>query len=176
MKRRNKALTVLFSFIPGAGQMWQGFLLCGFELMIAFFGTIFISVLLNADLLFLFLPVIVAYSFFESLNRMSLDDENFYALPDSLTILNGKNVIKDRKSAYIAGGICLIAIGVVALWNGAYNMIWRVFEGYFSYADLDMLDTIFSQIPKVVLSLGAIVGGIVLIAKKKKEIDNGDNK
>lgn len=172
MKRRNKALTVLFSLCPGAGQMFQGFMICGLELLIAFFGTIILDIITNIDALLLILPVIWIYSFFDSINKMSCDDEKFAATEDKL-IFNLKGY-HPTKAFYRICGVVLIAIGVVSIWNMLATTMYEWMSSLFIEAEeLIFLSDIIYVIPKVIFALLIIAGGIILICRKKKEITNG---
>lgn len=72
MKRTiSKFLTVLFSFLPGAGHMYMGLMRQGLQFMVLFFLPIFLIVWLRLGFLGLALPIIWCYSFFDALNRIS---------------------------------------------------------------------------------------------------------
>lgn len=172
MKRRNKALTVLFSFCPGAGQMFQGFMICGLELLIAFFGTIMLDVVTNIDALLLLLPIIWIYSFFDSINKMAYDDERFAATEDKL-IFNLKGY-HPTKAFYRICGVVLIVIGFVSIWNMLATTVFEWMNSMlFEAEELIFLSEIIYVIPKVIFALLIIAGGIILICHKKKEIENG---
>ena len=70
MKTKSTFLTILFSFLPGAGHMYLGLIKQGIQLMVLFFGTIFLSSLTVSffgnvfSLLLFFLPVFFCYSIF----------------------------------------------------------------------------------------------------------------
>lgn len=68
MKSKSKALTILFSFCPGAGHMYLGFLQRGVQLMAIFWFSIFLISWLNLDILGFVLPVVWFYSFFDALH------------------------------------------------------------------------------------------------------------
>ncbi len=171
MKRRNKALTVLFSLIPGCGQMFQGFMVCGLELVVGFFGAIMLGSVTDIDELFLLLPIIWVYSFFDSINKMSYDDEKFAAAEDKL-IFNIRGITAGR-AFYRVCGIVLIVIGAVAVWNMISGSILG-FLGNTMTNDQDyyLIVDIAYNIPKAIFALLIIAGGIMLICRKKKEIDN----
>jgi len=69
---RSPALVFLFSLLPGAGHMYMGFMRRGLQLMVLFFGTIWLGSLSTpigiSDLVtVLAAPVVWFYSFFDSL-------------------------------------------------------------------------------------------------------------
>lgn len=70
---RSPVLVFLFSLLPGAGHMYMGFMRRGLQLMVLFFGTIWLGSLsmpLGFSDLFgmLAAPVVWFYSFFDSLS------------------------------------------------------------------------------------------------------------
>ena len=46
-KKKSSFLTFCFSFLPGAGQMYMGFMKRGISLMSSFFFLIFLAVFFN---------------------------------------------------------------------------------------------------------------------------------
>lgn len=71
---RPSTLVFLFSLLPGAGHMYMGFMRRGAQLMVLFFGTIWLGSLAGPLPAFselwgiLVAPVVWFYSFFDSLN------------------------------------------------------------------------------------------------------------
>ena len=65
---RNKFLVFCFAFVPGAGQMYLGMMKKGLVIMGAFWAVIAIAVMLNLGVLFVFLPIIWFYAFFDTFN------------------------------------------------------------------------------------------------------------
>jgi len=80
MNSKSKALTLLFSFVPGAGHMYLGLMQKGTSIMGLFFFSIFLISWVLLDLLGFALPVIWCYSFFDALH--SLEDD---AMPEELS-------------------------------------------------------------------------------------------
>ena len=177
MKRRNNALTVLFSLIPGAGQMFQGFMNTGLLLLAIFFGVIFFASLFDLYIICLALPVIWCYSFFDSINKMNHDDEEFYELKDDFPF--DLNPIKKSGAAIKIIAVILILTGFFSLWNIIYMPLNNYIYGteynfpHIIYYLVDML----SYVPRLSIAILIIVVGICLIRKKKKElnVDDTDN-
>ena len=133
-KRRNpignksKFLTFIFGLIPGAGQMYLGYMNRGLAFMVSFGIVIFISGLLNFIRLDFLMPIIWAYSFF-----------------DTFHIYNGKEVsddidfdfdlIKDKiKLEYI--GKLLIVIGIIGLVsNVGFPLVVELFDQFIPNVD-----------------------------------------
>ena len=63
---KNGLLTLLFAFIPGAGQMYQGYMKRGLSLMLMCCAICVLAVLFSPIAFFLLL--VFMYSFFDTLN------------------------------------------------------------------------------------------------------------
>ena len=62
MQRKSGFLTFCFACLPGAGEMYLGYMKRGLSVMIAFWGLIFVASLLNMGILGILAPIIWAYS------------------------------------------------------------------------------------------------------------------
>ncbi|MDE6615889.1 MAG: hypothetical protein K2K35_04930, partial [Lachnospiraceae bacterium] len=110
--KRNQFFNFFISCVPGAGQMYQGFLKRGTSLMTIFFIEIFLAGIVNIDWLLLGLPVIWSYSFFDSMNTNSLSDEEFSKIEDRYLFTSGNPAFKIPQSKIrIPAAILLIFIG-----------------------------------------------------------------
>ena len=76
-RQKGKFLTFCFSLVPGAGQMYLGFMKQGLSLMTVFAALCAFSTWLAIGPLLLFAPIIWFYSFFDVINKNSLDPEEF---------------------------------------------------------------------------------------------------
>ena len=81
-KKKSGFLTFIFSWIPGAGQMYMGFMRMGVSLMGLFWGILALSIFFNTGFLMLIDVVVWFYSFFHAHSLRAMDDEDFYALED----------------------------------------------------------------------------------------------
>ena len=70
MQRKSGFLTFCFACLPGAGEMYLGYMKRGLSVMLAFWGLIFVASLLNMGILGILAPVIWAYSFFDTFNLL----------------------------------------------------------------------------------------------------------
>ena len=86
MNRKNGFWTFCFAFIPGGGQMYQGYMKRGLSLMGLFVFVIFLISFLGLGLLALALPVIWAYSFFDTFNIHGQTPEQAAVNPDRYLI------------------------------------------------------------------------------------------
>ncbi|MCI8376059.1 MAG: hypothetical protein HFI29_11585 [Lachnospiraceae bacterium] len=177
-KKKSGFLTFLFSWIPGAGEMYMGFMKMGVSLMGLFWGIISLSVLTNTGYLILVDVIVWFYSFFHAHNLRAMDDEDFYALEDHYLIpvdtdrefWSRITIAKYRK---LLAGI-LILFGVAVLWNTLLDLLyWALPEYIWEY-----VRSVSYFIPQLVLGIGIIAVGVLLIRGKKQELlmeeDRGD--
>ena len=66
--KKNLFLTFCFSFIPGAGQMYQDYMKRGLSIMILFAIFIALYAMTGISLFMIPVPIIYAYSFFDTYN------------------------------------------------------------------------------------------------------------
>ncbi len=172
--KRNKFLTFCCSLLPGAGEMYLGFMKQGICLMSAFFLIWAVSGLLNLPALLFINPVIWFYSFFHVHNLSSLPDEEFYALEDDYLVhlkdfpfLSKEWLDKNQR---IAAGT-LIILGALLLWNYLIDFLY-VAIGVFSPSDrVYMLLHAFGDFSvRAVFAVCIIALGIHLIRSKSKEL------
>jgi len=141
----NKFLTVLFSFLPGAGHMYFGMMKRGISFMAAFFLSIVCAVffennfftILNINTMFIFLiPLTWFIAFFDfwRFPRMSMEErlavEDEFLMLDQFELL--KNAAKGTamRKVRIVAGILLILAGASQLFERfvmdfLMNAYWR---------------------------------------------------
>ena len=174
-RKKNRFWTFIFSLLPGAGEMYMGFMKQGVTLMGAFFLLIFLASWLNMGQLLFVLPVLWCYGFFHVHNLRAMPDEEFYALEDDylfhLERILPKEKNMDQKSRNVLATICIVT-GAVILWNNLSSLLrlclphflqnwyWKFQRG----------------VPQVVVAILFIVGGIWLIRGKKKELDEQEQR
>lgn len=81
-RQKNKLLMFLFALIPGAGQMYMGFMKQGLSLMTLFSALCAVGIWLDLKPLLFFAPIILLYSFFDATNKNAMDTEAFRKLED----------------------------------------------------------------------------------------------
>ncbi|MGI6227616.1 MAG: B-box zinc finger protein [Peptococcales bacterium] len=159
-KPREGKLKVIFHFIcsliPGAGQMQQGAMRRGVQIMLTFFGFVILAGVLHLDEL-LFLGVVIwFYSFFDSyhikkakfLHIEGWDKE--FIKPEYLD-----QIITNKESKWV--GWLLVALGGFAILNIFFN-IGRMFIDY----------QIFRALQDSILPVLAIILGWNILKKSKK--------
>lgn len=112
--KKNGFFTFIFSFIPGAGQMYQGYMKRGLSIMIAFVllgcGTVECFDLFGLGVIL----TIIAYSFFDTFNIRNMSIEERENKKDEYVWNNLDGIIpegfKTKKNKFL--GVLLILIGL----------------------------------------------------------------
>lgn len=165
---KNLFLTFCFSFIPGAGQMYQEYMKRGLSIMIMFIAFCAMSIMIGTPIFVLPLPVILAYSFFDTYNIRNsiargeiLEDEYIWKNTD-ISFLNINIEILKRNAIL---GIILILFGLYLLVDNVFIDIARVYDiewlGYF-------LTYFLRYIPPILIASISIVMGFKFISKGKE--------
>lgn len=134
-KKKSRFWLFVWSLIPGAGEMYLGFMKMGVSLMLGFAVLIMVTAVTNLGMLGVFPMVMYVYCFFHANNLGTLSDEEFYAVQDQYFFgLDGLNSIEkmqvelSRKYRKIAA-VILIVIGLVMLWDQIFSWLLEAFGG-----------------------------------------------
>ncbi|MCX4321188.1 MAG: hypothetical protein OSJ44_15985, partial [Lachnospiraceae bacterium] len=107
-KKKSGFLTFCFSFLPGAGEMYLGFMRMGVSLMGLFFALIALAAVLDLPALLFVLVVVWFYSFFHVHNLAGMSDDEFFNTEDEFLFnldaffhMDNKNVEKYRKAVAV---------------------------------------------------------------------------
>ena len=163
MKRKSKFWTYVFAFVPGAGQMYLGFLKQGASIMLSFFLAIFAADFFGVSLLIALLPVIWCYGFFDTINKSHLTDEELENITDKSLfdgIFSTNFFTHIRKYTWL--GIFLIILGVFLLIDKI--VITELGRLGFVYGY-----TVRHYIRTIILAGGIILLGIKMISGKREE-------
>ena len=114
--RKNGFWNLCFSVIPGAGQMYQGFIKRGVSIMTLFFGWIMVCAFFGIDEALLLAIVIWFFGFFDSLHRNSLTDAERELLKDGFIFIQGNEMEHFSLRGFrIPAAILLIFFGSYSL-------------------------------------------------------------
>lgn len=167
-KPREGKLKGLFHFIcslvPGAGQMQQGAMRRGVQIMLTFFGVVIMATVLHLEELLFFGVVIWFYSFFDSyhikkarfLHIEGWDKE--FIKPEYIN-----QIITNKESKWV--GWILVAIGGFATINIIFNIGGRMFH-----------HQIFWALQDSILPVLAIILGWNILKKSKKLTEETEGK
>lgn len=171
MTRKKRGLwTFLFSLLPGAGEMYLGFMKQGVSLMCIFLGWFAFCAWSGFEVGLFVLPVIWFYSFFHVHNLVSLPDEEFYQQEDYYMLLQLDKIVSFDK--WERGKVKFIA--AVLIFIGGYTILttlWESFWGIMPGWLYDQLSVVRNGVPRIVISLILIAFGIYLIRGKKKKLE-----
>lgn len=173
IKKKNGFGLFLCSLIPGAGEMYLGFMKEGISMMGAFTVLFILAVFANVGLFGFALPIVWFYSFFNAHNKAGLSDEEFYSLEDDY-LFHVDRLLPDgklsRKQTVIWGWI-LILLGVSIIWRPVIRSMINAVRVYISTEIADMIGGILYQMPKYVVAAVLILCGIHMICNKKNELE-----
>lgn len=167
--KKNGILTLLFACIPGAGQMYQGYMKRGLSLITLFFLCIMAGMLLEP--LVLTALIVWMYSFFDTFNLRAQFIAGTAPADDYLVHFNTKDTrltLFFRDSHKLVGW-GLIALGAMVAYQNIImrvlgDVMWRWGQNSpFFRAVYLMLD----ELPEVVVCVALIVCGVWLVRGPK---------
>ena len=167
--KKNGILTLLFACIPGAGQMYQGYMKRGLSLITLFFLCIMAGMLLEP--LVLTALIVWMYSFFDTFNLRAQFIAGTAPVDDYLVHFNTKDArltLFFRDSHKLVGW-ALIALGAMVAYQNIImrvlgDVMWRWGQNSpFFRAVYLMLD----ELPEVVVCVALIVCGVWLVRGPK---------
>lgn len=172
IKKKNRFFTFIFSFLPGAGHMYMGFMNRGVSLMSCFFLIIFASVWLNMGPLMFIVLIVWFYSFFDTHNIRSMPDDEFYELEDKYIVfpefLKDSSYRELQKKYRNIIAVILIILGFTVLWNNFFDIFSYMLPDEFR----NLLYSFGHNLPQLVIGVAIILFGIHLIRGKKQELDD----
>ena len=157
--KKNLFFTFCFSWIPGAGQMYQNYMKRGLSLM-CIAGILFIlAVMLETAIFVIPVLIIMAYSFFDTYNlRNSIGEE--YEVKDDY-ILKGIDFDKIKGNKLL--GIGIILVGLYLLLN---NVLYGVARQIGVQWLITFIRTIRMYFPSLIVSAITIGIGVKMISNK----------
>lgn len=173
-QKKNKLFTFVFSFIPGAAEMYMGFLKNGISLMALFLASLAVPITVNSMEAFVLVVVLIwFYAFFHARNLAAVSLEEFQALSDSFIwegFLEERNMHISNPTLRKWGAGILIVFGAVLLWENFSSMIYNLIPDRY----WEELYPIVNRVPQVVVAVLIIIIGLKLMAGKKEEINGNE--
>ena len=167
--KKNNFFTFIFSFLPGAAEMYMGFMKNGFSILAVFFVACACCVA-GADFMMPIVFLIWCYGFFHARNVAKLDDASFAAFEDAYVWeeFDTKRAISvPADKLRIGAAIVLILVGLSMIWSYVSEIVFKLIPNEY----WDYLYPIISNIPSLVIAIALIVFGFMLISGKKKELE-----
>ena len=166
-KRKNGFLTFCFAFVPGAGQMYLGYMHRGLSIVTLFavvtMAASFFS-FLGLGILAVLLPIIWMYSFFDTFRIAGMTPEEATAHPDAF-LLDPAEVMGEKWRSLLCGrhkiiGIALIVLGAYMLYrNFLYPSLMRLVYEF----NLGWLERMMNGLPVLLMAFVIIALGVWLI-------------
>lgn len=179
-KKKSRFWLFIWSLVPGAGQMYLGFMKMGLSLMLGFMVLIAVASLTNLGVLAIFPIALYIYSFFHANNLGALNDAEFYSIKDQylfgmegLDSLETMRVNISQKYRKIAAAV-LIVIGLIMLWNMGFDILVDIF-GWNNYYLRQIGYFMNDRMPRMVIAIAVIWIGISLIRGKKVDYIEEDH-
>lgn len=172
IKKKNGFMTFICSLVPGAGEMYLGFMKEGLSIMCLTYAVFLMGMWLDASWIICSVMILWFYSLFNVHNKASLTDEEFYALEDDYLfhldqiLPEGKLSGKQTK----VFGWLLVFFGIATVWRPSIRNLLAVLRTYFSEDFANIVGHYLYSIPRFVVAAILILSGIRLIWKKKTEL------
>lgn len=173
--KKSRFWSFIWSLMPGAGEMYLGFMKMGISLMLGFMGLVAVVAITNIGVLSVFPVVMWFYSFFHANNLASMDAQAFCMVQDEYLFgMGGLNNMEKlhvqmtgKKKKVIAA--VLIIIGVVMLWEEMFSILIDIF-GWDNYFLSQIYSFVRYDLPRFVFGIAIIWVGVVMIRGKKEDI------
>lgn len=167
-KKKNKFLTFCFSLLPGAGEMYMGFMRTGVSLMLLFFLSLFIPVTLRLDVLSAVGLIVWFYGFFHANHLAGLSDTEFEQVKDEylfgLDAIAGGRDFVTKYQKWVAAA--LIFSGILLLWNTLTDIAYGIFPRFVYEA----MRVVGDYAPRIVIAIAIIFIGIKMIQGRKQQL------
>lgn len=180
-RRKSRFLLFCWSFLPGAGQMYMGFMKMGVSLMGSFM-LMTVGVSFSRFGILSVIPLVIwFYSFFHANNLGGLLDEELNSIKDNYLFFDDDS--EDSLKASVTGkyrkaaAAALIIIGTSMLWDVLCDILYKIFgKEWFNMYFKEISNIVSNQVPRVIIGMVIIWFGVKLIRGKKEELDRLEEK
>lgn len=165
--KKNGFLTFCFSFIPGAGQMYQGYMKRGLSIMLLFGIFTGITGVAGTPILAIPIPIIFAYSFFDTFNIRNRTGEQNQIKDDYVwNDFSDKDIFKGIKEKKINNflGVVLIVIGIYILLDSVLSNIAHRLDLYYLS---NFMNIVMRYLPSALIAVLSIYFGVKLVSRKR---------
>lgn len=172
-KKKSSFWTGIFSLMPGAVEMYYGFMKMGLSIMLIFFATIAITAFFESGILSFFIVIAWFYGFFHARNFAGLTDEELLNIPDEY-VIDVNRFFSSEQNIKLSSDIFkrkivqygIIFVGITMLWQGVLGVFRCIFPHYGAYYRIFRL---LDLVPRFVFSIAIVWFGCYLIQVKKDE-------
>lgn len=174
-RKRNGFLTFVVSFMPGAAEMYMGFMKCGFSLMLLFLAAVYCTFgnFMGEGLGMLLMVLVWFLAFFHARNLSACEGDALQSIEDDFIWNRFWGEETARKAAPAVrkwSAVFLIVIGVGLLWRNLYSMFVHMIPEHL----WNMLWPIVERVPQIAIAFIVIAIGVSLMIGKKKELKDGE--
>ena len=163
MKAKNRFWTLIFAFVPGAGQMYQGYMKRGLVHITLFCVSLGLGIL-TGGILAILMPIIWMYSFFDTFTLRSQLMEGCAPADDyPIRLEDTLHLERFVQSSHKLLGWALVFAGLYSL----YFVAIRPLGWYFNDMGLYWLSDLIWDVPSLVMAFILIVVGVRLVRGKK---------
>lgn len=157
--KKNWFFTFLFSFIPGAGQMYQNYMKRGLSLMCIAGVLLIFAIMLETVIFTVPFLIVMAYSFFDTYNiRNAIGTDN--KIEDDYILKEGFNLEKIKNNKLL--GIGIILVGVYLIFN---NILYGIARDTHITLLINITRIIRQYFPSIIASAITIGVGTKMISK-----------
>ena len=165
--KKNGILTLLFALIPGAGEMYQGYMKRGLSLITMFCLPAALGAMTRIEVLYIGLPIVYMYSFFDTFNLRAQIGMGTAPEDDYLVHFDphDKRLAQLLADSHKLLGWALIAFGaLIAYQNLIMNTLGDlVYRWGHSSPVFRALYLVMDSLPDVVVCVVLIVCGVWLV-------------
>ena len=165
--KKNGILTLLFALIPGAGEMYQGYMKRGLSLITMFCLSVTLGAMTQIEVFYIGLPIVYMYSFFDTFNLRAQIGMGTAPEDDYLVHFDpqDKRLARMMMDSHKLVGWCLIATGALIAYeqiimNTLGDILWRWGQKAPVWRAIYL---VMDQLPEVVLCVALILCGIWLV-------------
>lgn len=157
--KKNLFFTFCFSFIPGAGQMYQNYMKRGLSIMCIAGILLIFAIMLETVIFVLPFSIVMAYSFFDTYNIRNLMGTNEEYKDDYILKELSFDKIKGNKLL----GIGIMLVGIYLLLNNVLYVFAKQAEIQWL---ISFIRTIRIYLPSIIVSAITIGVGAKMISNK----------
>ena len=174
-KKKSRFFTFIFSFMPGAAEMYMGFMRQGLSLMALFLLALSVQTAFGHTSFFMLVAILIwFYSFFHARNLRACEEEEFQSLEDDFiwsSVIREKDIQISNPVVRKIVSWALLVGGAIFLWENVSSLLYR----WIPEALWHQMYYLVEAVPEIAAAVLIIYIGIRMIKGKKEELD-GDNK
>lgn len=170
-RKKNSFFAFIFSFVPGATEMYLGFMKNGISILTLFCVPLLFAVY-GAEFISIISGIVYVAAFFHARNIATAPEEEFNSCKDKYIWEEFADIkiptISDKTYRKWAA-IILIFVGISCVWGIFCENIYRLLEHYTGPV-VSITYAVLEAVPTLVFAAIAIIIGVMMIKGKKKEL------